>query len=205
MKCGTPPRICDACSIDSQLVCLDGPDLHRRSTRTFEDFGRFRRDKSGQGSPRNGCSDEALRADSAMPPPMPTRSWTPFQEVVDWFVEWNPISPRTSGCHDYDHLLPLHVRCPNSRNGQAQEFLSRVEAIDPKTTFHLECACDQGVVRTRCGSGFSSPRRFAPGSRCRVARRAWETRFSLVHAVLRPVSPPPRSITRTSRALAAFP
>jgi dihydroorotate dehydrogenase electron transfer subunit len=49
MKCGI--GICDACSIDSQLVCLDGPIFTAEQLETFEDFGRFRRDKSGRRIP----------------------------------------------------------------------------------------------------------------------------------------------------------
>jgi len=49
MKCGI--GICDACSIDSQLVCLDGPIFTADQLETFEDFGRFRRDKSGRRIP----------------------------------------------------------------------------------------------------------------------------------------------------------
>ena len=49
MKCGI--GICDACSIDSQLVCLDGPIFTGEQIEAFEDFGRFRRDKSGRRIP----------------------------------------------------------------------------------------------------------------------------------------------------------
>lgn len=49
MKCGI--GICDACSVDSQLVCLDGPIFTGEQLEGFEDFGRFRRDKSGRRIP----------------------------------------------------------------------------------------------------------------------------------------------------------
>jgi dihydroorotate dehydrogenase electron transfer subunit len=49
MKCGI--GICDACSLDDQLVCLDGPIFTREQLEGLEEFGRFRRDKSGRRVP----------------------------------------------------------------------------------------------------------------------------------------------------------
>ncbi len=49
MKCGI--GICDACSLDSQLVCYDGPIFTADQLAGFEDFGRYRRDKSGRRVP----------------------------------------------------------------------------------------------------------------------------------------------------------
>ncbi len=49
MKCGI--GICDACSIDSQLVCLDGPIFTGEQLEALEDFGHYRRDKSGRRVP----------------------------------------------------------------------------------------------------------------------------------------------------------
>ena len=49
MKCGF--GICDACSFDGKLVCLDGPIFNAEQLADSEDFGRFRRDKSGRRVP----------------------------------------------------------------------------------------------------------------------------------------------------------
>ena len=49
MKCGI--GICDACSLDDQLVCLDGPIFTAEQLAQFEEFGKFRRDKSGRRVP----------------------------------------------------------------------------------------------------------------------------------------------------------
>ena len=49
MKCGI--GICDACSLDDQLVCLDGPIFTAEQLARFEEFGKFRRDKSGRRVP----------------------------------------------------------------------------------------------------------------------------------------------------------
>ena len=49
MKCGI--GICDACSLDDQLVCLDGPIFTAEQLERFEEFGKFRRDKSGRRVP----------------------------------------------------------------------------------------------------------------------------------------------------------
>ena len=46
MKCGI--GICDACSLDDQLVCVDGPIFTAEQLERSEDFGHFRRDKSGR-------------------------------------------------------------------------------------------------------------------------------------------------------------
>jgi len=128
----------------------------------------------------------------------------PFQgKSVDWFASGIPSShvPRM---HDYDHLLPLartmptRGTCPSSRNS------SRVSRRSTENDFPPRSAWTRASSGTRCGSGFSSPRRFAPGSPC-----AWLVErgnaLSPVHAVLRPVFPRRlESIIGPSRGLAAF-
>ena len=49
MKCGI--GICDACAFDGQLVCLDGSIFTGDQLARIEDFGRYRRDKSGRRVP----------------------------------------------------------------------------------------------------------------------------------------------------------
>ena len=49
MKCGI--GICDACAFDGQLVCLDGSIFTGEQLAGIEDFGHFRRDKSGRRIP----------------------------------------------------------------------------------------------------------------------------------------------------------
>ena len=49
MKCGI--GICDACSLDGKLVCLDGTVFTGEDLEASEDFGRYRRDKSGRRIP----------------------------------------------------------------------------------------------------------------------------------------------------------
>jgi len=49
MKCGI--GICDACAFDDRLVCVDGPVFSGETLAASEDFGRFRRDKSGRRIP----------------------------------------------------------------------------------------------------------------------------------------------------------
>lgn len=49
MKCGI--GICDACALDGLLVCLDGSIFTGEQLAAIEDFGRFRRDKSGRRVP----------------------------------------------------------------------------------------------------------------------------------------------------------
>lgn len=49
MKCGI--GICDACAFDDRLVCVDGPVFTGEQLAASEDFGRFRRDKSGRRVP----------------------------------------------------------------------------------------------------------------------------------------------------------
>jgi dihydroorotate dehydrogenase electron transfer subunit len=49
MKCGI--GICDACALDDQLVCVDGPIFTAEQLEGSEDFGHFRRDKSGRRVP----------------------------------------------------------------------------------------------------------------------------------------------------------
>ena len=49
MKCGI--GICDACALDDQLVCVDGSIFTGEQLEGSEDFGHFRRDKSGRRIP----------------------------------------------------------------------------------------------------------------------------------------------------------
>jgi dihydroorotate dehydrogenase electron transfer subunit len=49
MKCGI--GICDACVLDDKLVCYDGPIFTGDQLEGSEDFGHFRRDKSGRRIP----------------------------------------------------------------------------------------------------------------------------------------------------------
>lgn len=49
MKCGI--GICDACVLDDRLVCYDGPIFTGEQLAASEEFGRFRRDKSGRRVP----------------------------------------------------------------------------------------------------------------------------------------------------------
>jgi dihydroorotate dehydrogenase electron transfer subunit len=49
MKCGI--GICDACALDDKLVCWDGPIFTGEQLAESEDFGHFRRDKSGRRIP----------------------------------------------------------------------------------------------------------------------------------------------------------
>lgn len=49
MKCGI--GICDACAMDDKLVCWDGPIFTGDQLAASEDFGHFRRDKSGRRIP----------------------------------------------------------------------------------------------------------------------------------------------------------
>jgi dihydroorotate dehydrogenase electron transfer subunit len=49
MKCGI--GICDACALDDRLVCVDGPIFTGDQLAQSEDFGHYRRDKSGRRIP----------------------------------------------------------------------------------------------------------------------------------------------------------
>ncbi len=49
MKCGI--GICDACALDDRLVCVDGPVFTGEQLARSEDFGAWRRDKSGRRVP----------------------------------------------------------------------------------------------------------------------------------------------------------
>jgi dihydroorotate dehydrogenase electron transfer subunit len=49
MKCGI--GICDACVLDDRLVCVDGPVFTGEQLAASQDFGKFRRDKSGRRVP----------------------------------------------------------------------------------------------------------------------------------------------------------
>ena len=49
MKCGI--GICDACALDDRLVCVDGPVFTGEQLAASEEFGTFRRDKSGRRIP----------------------------------------------------------------------------------------------------------------------------------------------------------
>jgi dihydroorotate dehydrogenase electron transfer subunit len=49
MKCGI--GICDACALDDKLVCVDGSIFTGEQLAGSEDFGHYRRDKSGRRIP----------------------------------------------------------------------------------------------------------------------------------------------------------
>jgi len=49
MKCGI--GICDACALDDKLVCWDGPIFTGDQLAKSDEFGRYRRDKSGRRVP----------------------------------------------------------------------------------------------------------------------------------------------------------
>src|SRR6266571_5342985 len=55
------------------------------------------------------------------------------KEVVDWYVEWNPIFATYVGIHDHDHRLPSGTReAELEERGRIKDFLRRLEAIDRK-------------------------------------------------------------------------
>src|SRR5213594_1217193 len=53
------------------------------------------------------------------------------KEVVDWYVEWNPIFATYVGIHDHDHRLPSGTReAELEERGHIKDFLRRLEVID---------------------------------------------------------------------------
>jgi uncharacterized protein (DUF885 family) len=55
------------------------------------------------------------------------------KEVVDWYVEWNPIFATYVGIHDHDHLMPKGTYDAElEERVQVIEYLRRLEAIDRK-------------------------------------------------------------------------
>src|SRR3989454_7252056 len=55
------------------------------------------------------------------------------KEVVDWYIEWNPIFATYVGIHEHDHRLPNGTYDAElEERGRVKEFLRRVEAIDRK-------------------------------------------------------------------------
>ena len=55
------------------------------------------------------------------------------KEVVDWYVEWNPIFATYIGIHGRDHLMPKGtVDAELEERARIVEYLRRVEAIDRK-------------------------------------------------------------------------
>src|SRR6058998_2824038 len=53
------------------------------------------------------------------------------KEVVDWYIEWNPIFATYVGIHDHDHRLPIGTYDAElEERARVKEFLHRVEAID---------------------------------------------------------------------------
>src|SRR5712691_354394 len=55
------------------------------------------------------------------------------KEVVDWYIEWNPIFGTYIGIHVHDHRLPSGTYDAElEERARVQEFLHRVEAIDRK-------------------------------------------------------------------------
>ncbi|TLZ74952.1 MAG: DUF885 domain-containing protein [Methanobacteriota archaeon] len=55
------------------------------------------------------------------------------KEVVDWYVEWNPIFATYIGIHGRDHLMPRGtVDAELEERARIVEYLRRLEAIDRK-------------------------------------------------------------------------
>src|SRR6266705_3263165 len=55
------------------------------------------------------------------------------KEVVDWYIEWNPIFATYVGIHDRDDRLPSGTYDAElEERRQVKEFLRRVEAVDRK-------------------------------------------------------------------------
>src|SRR3989449_1921558 len=55
------------------------------------------------------------------------------KEVVDWYVEWNPIFATYIGIHGRDHLMPKGTADAElEERARIVEYLRRVEAIDRK-------------------------------------------------------------------------
>ena len=55
------------------------------------------------------------------------------KEVVDWYVEWNPIFATYIGIHGHDHLMPKGTADAElEERARIVEYLRRVEAIDRK-------------------------------------------------------------------------
>src|SRR2546422_6802 len=53
------------------------------------------------------------------------------KEVVDWYIEWNPIFATYVGIHDHDHRLPIGTYDAElEERARVKEFLRRVESID---------------------------------------------------------------------------
>src|SRR5881396_2610857 len=53
------------------------------------------------------------------------------KEVVDWYIEWNPIFATYVGIRDHDHRLPIGTYDAElEERARVKEFLRRVEAVD---------------------------------------------------------------------------
>src|SRR5256714_8745540 len=53
------------------------------------------------------------------------------KEVVDWYIEWNPIFATYVGIHDHDPGLPIGTYDAElEERARVKEFLRRVESID---------------------------------------------------------------------------
>ncbi len=69
------------------------------------------------------------------------------REVVDWYVEWNPIFATYIGIHGRDHLMPKGtVDAELEERARIVEYLRRVEAIDRKGLSPSK-RVDWGVLR----------------------------------------------------------
>src|SRR5436309_2275260 len=55
------------------------------------------------------------------------------KEIVEWYIEWNPIFATYVGIHDHDHRLPSGTyEAELEERGRAKEYLRRLEALDRK-------------------------------------------------------------------------
>src|SRR5436309_8948889 len=117
------------------------------------------------------------------------------KEVVDWYIEWNPIFATYVGIHDHDHRLPIGTYDAElEERARVKEFLRRVESID-RTGLSAGKRVDLGNLRNVFRIWSSSPRKSARGNRCLGVRRRSETRCSRSSCV------PSRRCRGDSRAL----
>src|SRR5438309_9201751 len=134
------------------------------------------------------------------------------KEVVDWYVEWNPIFATYIGIHGRDHLMPKGTADAElEERARIVEYLRRVEAIDRKglspgkrvdwgvmrNAFRLwifgseELGLWQSMPQGAQTVGDASSRSScAPSRRCRVGSRASSDGWSV----------PPRSSRRRRAA-----
>ncbi len=69
------------------------------------------------------------------------------KEVVDWYVEWDPIFATYVGIHDRDHLMPSGTYDAELEEcTRVKEYLRRLETIDCKR-LSVSKRIDHGVLR----------------------------------------------------------